>query len=60
MEKKVYNKPELTVVKLTSMTLLLENSDPMEDEGGGGVGGDGPSSSNTSRRASLSTFDGEE
>ena len=49
MEKKVYNKPELTVVKLTSMTLLLENSDPMEDGGG-----------DAARRASLSTFDGEE
>ena len=58
MEKKAYNKPELTVVKLTSMTHLLAGSDPFE--GGGGEVGDGPSSSNTSRSASLSTFDGEE
>ncbi len=58
MEKKAYNKPELRVVKLTSMTHLLAGSDPME--GGGGDGGYGPSSSNPSRRASLSTFDGEE
>ena len=59
MEKKAYNKPELTVVKLTSMTHLLTVSDPMEDDGGE-YAGDGPSSSNNSRRASFSTFDGEE
>lgn len=34
MEKKAYNKPELTVVKLTSMTHLLAGSDSFE--GGGG------------------------
>jgi len=55
MEKKAYNKPELRVVKLTSMTHLLAVSDPME-----GGGGDGGSGSNASRSASLSTFDGEE
>ena len=49
MEKKVYNKPELTVVKLTSMSHLLAGSDPMESGGG-----------DAARRASLSTFDGEE
>jgi len=53
MEKKAYNKPELTVVKLTSMTHLLAGSGY---EGGGGEGGDGPRSSNTSRSASLSTL----
>ena len=58
MEKKVYNKPELTVVKLTSMTHLLTDS---FGNGGDDAGeGDGSSSSDTSRRASLSTFDGEE
>ena len=59
MEKKAYNKPELTVVKLTSMSHLLAGSPPFEGEGGGGAGS-GPSSSNTARSASLSTFDGEE
>jgi len=54
MEKKAYNKPELTVVRLTSMSHLLAGSDPWEDGGGG------PINSNTSRSASLSTFDGEE
>lgn len=53
MEKKAYNKPELTVVKLTSMTHLLAGSDPWED-GGGDL------NSNTSRSASLSTYDREE
>ena len=63
MEKKAYNKPELTVVKLTSMTHLLADSgsESMEGDGGGNAGeGDGSSSSNNSRRASFSTFDGEE
>ena len=54
MEKKAYNKPELTVVKLTSMTHLLAVSESWENEGGG------PMNSNPSRRASFSTFDGEE
>ena len=49
MEKKAYNKPELTVVKLTSMTHLLAGSPPMESGGG-----------EAARSASLSTFDGEE
>ena len=48
MEKKAYNKPELTVVKLTSMTHLLADSDFKS-------GGE-----EAARRASLSTFDGEE
>ena len=60
MEKKAYNKPELTVVKLTSMTHLLTVSEPMEGGGDYAGEGDGPSSSNNSRRASFSTFDGEE
>ena len=51
MEKKAYNKPELTVVKLTSMTHLLAGSEPFESEGGGG---------NAARSASLSTYDREE
>ena len=55
MEKKAYNKPELTVVKLTSMTHLLAGSDF-----GSGGGDLGPTNSNAARRASLSTFDGEE
>lgn len=59
MEKKAYNKPELTVVKLTSMTHLLAGSEPMEGDGGGNAGS-GDSSSNNTRRASFSTFDGEE
>ena len=60
MEKKAYNKPELKVVKLTSRTHLLAGSESME--GGGGDAGkeNGSSSSNPSRRASFSTFDGEE
>lgn len=55
MEKKAYNKPELTVVKLTSMTHLLTDSD-FES----GAGEAGSQNSNAARRASLSTFDGEE
>ena len=53
MEKKAYNKPELTVVKLTSMSHLLAGSD-FES------GGEGPINTNTSRSASLSTYDREE
>ena len=53
MEKKAYNKPELTVVKLTSMTHLLTDS----YESGGGLDS---KNSNTSRSASLSTYDREE
>ena len=54
MDKKIYNKPELTVVKLTSMSHLLVDS---WQDGGGDLS---PKNSNPSRSASFSTFDGEE
>lgn len=58
MDKKMYNKPELTVVKLTAMPHLLAGS-PYES--GGGEGGDsGSKNSKTSRSTSFSTLDIEE
>lgn len=54
MDKKIYNKPELTVVKLTAMSHLLAGS-PYES--GAGEAGSG---TNTNTNNPFSTFDGEE
>ena len=59
MGKRIYNKPELLVVKIQSQsTLLAGSNDPTGDPSDEKVGG--ADTGNSARRASFSTFDGEE
>ena len=51
MDKKVYNKPELTVVEIPYRTALLVGSPEGDPSNEGG---------SVARRASFSTFEGEE
>ena len=58
MGKRIYNKPELLVVKIQSQSTLLAGSEPTGDPSDEKVGG--ADTGSCARRASFSTFDGEE